>query len=658
MVTLVTDYGSFDLPTYWDGTNGLDFRLPETVDGVAMLRFYAPAYALMLQAQDRAASAGAMGFAMRFTWDAGTSAADPGAGEARINHATAGSATAIYVNDADANGSSRTGVFALFDDGTSTVKGLVSLVKLTDPSAWLVGKLTATTDGAGFWTLTLTSVQASGATPFTAGDSVVLGFVPAGDRGWPVDGARWEYSTTTTDSDPGPGGFYLNHATQSSATQAYIDLVDADGVTQTAWLDAMDDASGTKKGRVRFSAQTDPTRYLVATVTAVTSASGYRKITFTVISSSSSNPLVNGEEVFITFQPAGDDGDVTGPASSTSNGIATWNGTGGAALLSTAWTVDATTGAMTAGGTFDMAGNAITIDFATFEQAGQHKADIDTSVSGEVILADTGAPYRAYTITGDTTLLVAGPTTPGYVSGGYRVVITQDGTGGRDVTILPANLLTYSEQFDNAAWTKTNASISADAVAAPDSRTTADKLVEDSSTGVHSVSRSVSVSAATAYIFDVFAEAAERTRLSLIDNGFAGAASGVFDLSNGTVVSQGANATASIVAAGGGIYRCRIAWTTSGAQSTAGLTARLVSSGTTVSYAGDGTSGLYLWGAQLVAGSSALGYAAVGATRAGMVTWPNADEPDWAAQAAGAVTEISLLPAYDGNIHAYKIRGG
>jgi hypothetical protein len=44
------------------------------------------------------------------------------------------------------------------------------------------------------------------------------------------------------------------------------------------------------------------------------------------------------------------------------------------------------------------------------------------------------------------------------------------------------NLLPRSEEFDNAAWTKTNATVTADAIAAPDGTTTAD-LISVSSTG-------------------------------------------------------------------------------------------------------------------------------------------------------------------------------
>ena len=57
-----------------------------------------------------------------------------------------------------------------------------------------------------------------------------------------------------------------------------------------------------------------------------------------------------------------------------------------------------------------------------------------------------------------------------------------ESVGGHLATLIePAgtNLVPFSEEFDNAAWTKTRATISADAVVAPDGTLTADKLVED-----------------------------------------------------------------------------------------------------------------------------------------------------------------------------------
>ena len=45
------------------------------------------------------------------------------------------------------------------------------------------------------------------------------------------------------------------------------------------------------------------------------------------------------------------------------------------------------------------------------------------------------------------------------------------------------NLLTYSDDFSNAAWTKTNATVTANAVAAPDGTTTADTLTASGANG-------------------------------------------------------------------------------------------------------------------------------------------------------------------------------
>lgn len=52
----------------------------------------------------------------------------------------------------------------------------------------------------------------------------------------------FNFSTTTTDADPGAGIFRLNNAAPASATAAYIDNVDSDGVTAAGVLDTWDTA--------------------------------------------------------------------------------------------------------------------------------------------------------------------------------------------------------------------------------------------------------------------------------------------------------------------------------------------------------------------------------------------------------------------------------
>jgi hypothetical protein len=160
------------------------------------------------------------------------------------------------------------------------------------------------------------------------------------------------------------------------------------------------------------------------------------------------------------------------------------------------------------------------------------------------------------------------------------------------------NLLTYSEEFDDAAWSKTRSSITANTIVAPDGALTGDKLVENTDTGTHFVSQSASLIANAVYTASVYAKAGERTRVQLQTANVANwtaSVSTVFDLSAGTVVSG----TGTITPVGNGWYRCSITATFGASNTIGGMNIFPVISGTTSSYTGDGYSGIYLWGAQL-----------------------------------------------------------
>jgi hypothetical protein len=163
------------------------------------------------------------------------------------------------------------------------------------------------------------------------------------------------------------------------------------------------------------------------------------------------------------------------------------------------------------------------------------------------------------------------------------------------------NLLGFTQEFDNAGWTKTNSTITANATAAPDGSLTADKLVENTASSTHAIVQSFAVTSGTAYTLSVFAKNPERFLVvTLSPNAtFNGTGAGVFfDLSNGTVRSSFGTVTPLVVAVGNGWYRCSISAVAT-ATGTANATIALSLSGTSQTYTGDGTSGIFIWGAQL-----------------------------------------------------------
>ena len=166
----------------------------------------------------------------------------------------------------------------------------------------------------------------------------------------------------------------------------------------------------------------------------------------------------------------------------------------------------------------------------------------------------------------------------------------------------PHNLLLQSQTFDNASWLKSNSSITANAIAAPDGTVTADKLIAAASTDFHYIYQSVTTP--TGCTVSVYMKSGEYTSGSIFlsQGGNNGA---IFNLTTGVVTSvSGAGNTASITSVGNGWYRCSV--TNSGDPSDVIRIAP--QNGALDSFTGDGTSGIYVWGAQLAVGPYALDY--------------------------------------------------
>ena len=185
-----------------------------------------------------------------------------------------------------------------------------------------------------------------------------------------------------------------------------------------------------------------------------------------------------------------------------------------------------------------------------------------------------------------------------YSGGGCPVLLTEP---------QRTNLITYSEDFSNAYWTKAGSSV-VSGFTSPDGASNAYKLVEDTSTGGHNFRKnSLAVTLTNTYTFSIIAKKGERDWIMLRDDLHAGVSTTYFDLTNG-VVGTTNSAYSNIEALGDGFYRCSTSTISTHASSTIYPATHLAEADNDVTYTGDGTSGVYIFGAQLEEASYPTSY--------------------------------------------------
>jgi hypothetical protein len=178
---------------------------------------------------------------------------------------------------------------------------------------------------------------------------------------------------------------------------------------------------------------------------------------------------------------------------------------------------------------------------------------------------------------------------------------------GLEIEEQRTNLLTYSSDYSNAAWTKANAALLSNISIAPDGSLVADKLYEDSSTNQHAVYNFSTTIAAGQHTASVFAKAGERSWMKLAITASVGVNGAFFNLSTGAIGTVESGITATITSVGNGWYRCSVTATTLSTAS-GGMVVYTAQSDNVFSYAGNGWNGIYIWGAQLEAGAFATSY--------------------------------------------------
>jgi hypothetical protein len=173
------------------------------------------------------------------------------------------------------------------------------------------------------------------------------------------------------------------------------------------------------------------------------------------------------------------------------------------------------------------------------------------------------------------------------------------------------NLVLQSEAFDSASWIQSNTTITTNAAVSPNGLTGGDKLVENTANSEHFTEQPLTPSAGT-FSFSVFAKAAEYIvfRFRPVHVGAAQGSTTSVDFTltgNGSFGVVPAHASASIQNVGNGWYRCNVTVTITGTITSLTHRIQLLKNNISV-YTGDGTSGIYIWGAQLEAGAFPTSY--------------------------------------------------
>ncbi|MFO0204343.1 MAG: hypothetical protein ACK528_14590, partial [Alphaproteobacteria bacterium] len=171
------------------------------------------------------------------------------------------------------------------------------------------------------------------------------------------------------------------------------------------------------------------------------------------------------------------------------------------------------------------------------------------------------------------------------------------------------NLLTYSDQFSNAAWTKNNLTLTTNA-ASWDGSSTADIFTPTAVNSTHIASwNTIAVTQNRAYTFSVYAKANGLNWIGLnIVNPAVADYWVYFDLSNGVTGTVTAGATPLIESLGNGWYRCSVTVTTTGTQTTANASIGLASANNTLIFLGDAVNGCIIDKAQFELASTPSTY--------------------------------------------------
>ncbi|MFZ9080919.1 MAG: phage head spike fiber domain-containing protein, partial [Alphaproteobacteria bacterium] len=162
------------------------------------------------------------------------------------------------------------------------------------------------------------------------------------------------------------------------------------------------------------------------------------------------------------------------------------------------------------------------------------------------------------------------------------------------------NLIPYSNDLSQSAWTKSRVNVPSTNNTAPDGTATASSVLEDTSTDSHTFYDNFNCVSGQQYSFVYYFKANGRTKLSISPQATATIATVQFDLTAATsTVLSGSADSHSITAIGStGWYKCALTVTAT-ATGTGYSQVNLRDASGNSSYTGDVTKGIFAWGASV-----------------------------------------------------------
>ena len=166
------------------------------------------------------------------------------------------------------------------------------------------------------------------------------------------------------------------------------------------------------------------------------------------------------------------------------------------------------------------------------------------------------------------------------------------------------NVVPYSNDFSNSAWTKSASTIDSNTITSPDGTLNAVKLVENSANTEHAIFDNVITSTGD-FSISIMVKASERSKVRVSNGSNSHRAD--FDLSNGTISNKVSLTSSDMISMPNDWYLCKISYNISSTAAQYMFLSLIDNSGN-VSYQGDGSSGVYIYGAQLEVGSYSTSY--------------------------------------------------